>query len=336
MLTRGRCSRCWLVVVLLALALAAGAQESSRVLRLHPDLPETLDRAWIERLGLFPDLPDLERATFSSTAWGGVVARLETPTRTLERNLHSIQVRALDAMVAAALAGEPVPPWPDVAPPITSGRAWPETAAPPAAPVRELSVARQLVPIEGHWLAMVELGSRLDVTGFNEYFGPQAQIGVAFAHAVVRQVVPALGFYAGFGDMRSDFEDGFGDGRANTFGFVLNLQLRAPLTRRHSLYLEGSGGYHIRSLYWGSAFIDPATGRVREGRALEQSDLGWGLRVGWQLASHAENRPRLFDVGVGVHTMPADQWFFATETAMFEASERDTWVMLTFRLWDGL
>ena len=48
------------------------------------------------------------------------------------------------------------------------------------------------------------------------------------------------------------------------------------------------------------------------------------------------NRPRFLDIGVGVHTMPADQWFFATEDLMFEASDRDTWIMLTVRFWDGL
>ncbi len=162
------------------------------------------------------------------------------------------------------------------------------------------------------------------------------QIGISFGYGVTGSLVPLLGFYAGFGDMRGDFEDAFGDGRTNGFGFTFNTLWRAGLGRRHSLYVEGGGGYHIRSLYWGNAFVDPVSGRIYEGRVIEQRDVGWNARVGWLLARAGGNRPRLLDVGIGVQSMPAEQWVFATDEAMFAAGSRDTWIFLTVRFWDGL
>jgi hypothetical protein len=334
--------RVLLILLLLTFLLATSSRaippSDDGPLRLHPDLPAVLDRAWIERLALFPDLPDLESAEFTPAVWGGVVARLQTADRVLERNLPAGRWQALRERAAAVLADEPpspLPPIPTEQP--DGGRApvWPEGPPPPAAPPPTVGPG-EAIPWTGRWLAMVELGARHDVTGFNEFFSPMVQIGLAFGHGVTGHLLPSLGFYAGFGDMRGDFEDAFGDGRTNAFGFTLDLTQRIGLSDRHSLYVAAGGGYHIRSLFWGSAFIDPATGRVTRGRSLEQRDFGWSARVGWLLAKAGGNRPRFLDVGIGVHAMPADQWFFATEDAMFEASDHDTWIMLTVRFWDGL
>jgi len=321
---------------LLLMAVSTVVTATPALLRLHPDLPLVLDGPWIKRLELFPDVPGLQTVRFQQAVWGGVVARLETAERVLERNLPAPQWQMLKERAAAALTHDPLPPLPKSDAVVRSGRAWPETPPPPSAPERKVIRPSGVVPLGGRWLAVVEVGARVDVTGFNEFFGPMGQIGVSFGRGLSDHVMPLLGFYAGFGNMRGDFEDAFGDGRTNAFGFVCNLQFRGHIGRRQSLYLEGGGGYHIRSLYWGSAFVDPNTGRIHEGRVVEQSDLGWCARMGWQLDRSSGNHPRLLDVGIGIHTMPANQWFFATDTAMFEASHRDTWIMLTCRFWDGL
>ncbi|MEZ4387937.1 MAG: hypothetical protein R3D98_10255 [Candidatus Krumholzibacteriia bacterium] len=316
---------------------AAGADPAPVPLRLHPELPQVIEGELLDRLALFPDVPDLRRVTFQRAVWGGVIARLETASRVLERHLPAHRWQALRERAALVMAGRPLPPAPAVVPidTLAPPRVWPEGPPPPAA-VPAAVKQTGITPLAGRWLAVVEAGARVDVTGFNEFFGPMGQIGIAFGYGVTSAIVPQLGFYAGFGNMRADLEDAFGDGRTNGFGFTFNTLLRAQLGRRHSLYAEGGGGYHIRSLYWGNAFLDPGTGRVYEGRVIEQRDFGWNARVGWLLARAGGNRPRLLDVGIGVHSMPADQWFYTTPTAMFEASHRDTWLMLTVRIWDGL
>ena len=191
-------------------------------------------------------------------------------------------------------------------------------------------------PLRGEWVALIETGLRLDMSGFNAFFTPMGQIGLAFGYGVTETFLPHLGFHAGFGDMRGDFEDSFGDGRTNVFGFTLATLLRQPVSERGSLYAQVGGGYYIRSLYWGGAFYDPATGRVTEGRVLEQKDFGVSARVGWLLSRPHPSRPRFLDVGLGLETMSADQWAFWNEDAFFEASGHDTWIVLTVRFWDGL
>jgi hypothetical protein len=327
-----------LALLVLASATTAPADEALAPVRLHPELPLVLEGEWLQRLALFDDVPDLQRVTFQRAVWGGVVARLEAPGRVLERHLPAHRWQALRERAALVAAGQAVPREPDHAPdePSAVPRVWPEGPPPPTAPRRELQVAGGITPIAGRWLAVVEVGARVDLTEFNQFFGPMGQIGIAFGHAITDHVVPQLGFYAGFGDMRGDFQDAFGDGRTNGFGFTFDTLLRAELGERHGLYVEAGVGYHIRSLYWGNAFIDPATGRIYEGRVDEQRHLGWNARVGWLLARAGGNRPRLLDVGVGVHTMAADRWTYLADGATFDADGRDTWLMLTVRLWDGL
>lgn len=314
---------------------------------LHPDLPEVLDARWILRLELFPEVIDLQRVRFGLAPWGAVLARLEvddgdTPPRILVRSLAAETWRELRQRAAIVMAGEPLPPvaldgGPPPVDPLSEARAWPEAPAPPTAPYRELlSVPGRAVPVRGQWLALVEAGLRGNVSEFNSFFTPMGQVGVAFAHGVTERFVPSLAFAAGFGDMRGDFEDVYGDGRTNAFNLTLTALLRQPLGGRHSLYLEGGGGYFIRSLYWGSAFYNPATGDVTEGRVIEQSQFGWTGRFGWLLRRDHPRRPQFLDVGVGVQTSVADPWVFTGDEASFTASERDTWIFLTVRFWDGI
>ena len=177
---------------------------------------------------------------------------------------------------------------------------------------------------------------RGNVSDFNDFFTPMGQVGVAFSYGVTERFLPSLGFGAGFGDMRGDFEDIYGDGRTNAFNITLSALLRQPLGRKHSIYAEGGGGYFIRSLFWGGSFYNPNTGNVTEGRVVEQADFGWTARVGWLLSRHHPRRPRFLDVGVGLQSSPADPWLFSSDESTFFASGRDTWVFLTVRFWDGI
>ena len=342
-----------IILVGAALLLAGAARPSigspappTPAVRLHADLPTVLDRGWIERLDLFPDVPGLRSVRFGIAPWGGMLARLEMDDpvagpRTVVRNLGDAQWKVLRARARIVLAGGAPPPWPDAAPrpapdPLAAVRSWPETAAPAAALPREAVGPSGPTPLRGRWVALIETGARLDVSGFNAFFTPMGQLGLAFGYAVTGRVVPHLGFHAGFGDMRGEFEGAFGDGRTNVFGFTLATLMRQPVSTRASVYAEVGVGYHIRSLAWGGAFYDPVTGRVTEGRVLEQKDVGWSARVGWLLSRDHPSRPRFLDVGLGLQTMDARQWVFWTDDAFFEASGRDTWIVFSVRFWDGL
>ncbi|HPD72003.1 MAG TPA: hypothetical protein PLL30_09530 [Candidatus Krumholzibacteria bacterium] len=332
-----------------ARAALAAAPPPGELLRLNPGLPEILDREWLARLDLFTGEVGLVSVRFELAPWGAVLARLELEDpdrgpRVIVRNLTSERWQAMQARAAAIMAGETPPPLSPEREPLPAGedplaavRSWPETPPPPAALPAGQLVARGIAPLGGHWLALVDAGARVNLSGYNQFFTPMAQIGLAFGYSVSSRLVPFLGFHAGFGDMRSDFEDAFGDGRANAFGFTLDTLVRLPVSERHSLYVEGGGGYFIRSLYWGGLFVDPRTGTVSEGRVLEQQNFGWNLRAGWLVARDHPRRPRFIDVGVGLQTSRADPWIFWTdEPATFEATGRDTWILLTVRFWDGL
>jgi hypothetical protein len=318
----------------------------SEAIRLHADLPDVLQSDWIERLGLFADVPHLVRVRFGRSDWGSVLARLEivepgADLRVVVRSLSGETWRALRERAELVLAGQPPPPPPSAGAdagddPLAGVRSWPETPPPPAAPPRLPDVPDGGIPLRGRWLALVEAGMRLNVSSFNSIFSPMGQLGLAFGYGVSERVIPCLGFGAGFGDMRGDFEDAFGDGRANTFGFSLTTLLRQPLGQRQSVYVEGGGGYFIRSLYWGGAFVDPVTGEITEGRVLEQQNFGWLARVGWLLRRDHPRRPRLLDVGLSLQTSRADPWVYWTDDVRFSATERDTWLILSVRFWDGL
>ena len=335
-----------LAVAWLTLAGPSASEPLLPAVHLHPDLPEILDRQWIDRLRLFPDVAGLQSVRFGQSPWGAVLARLEIDDpdqgpRVLVRSLAGDSWRTLQARAIIVLAGEPLPPVaiqidPPVADPLAAARAWPEVEAPPAAPARKPPELAGGVSVRGQWLAGVEIGLRANVSDFNTFFTPQGQVGLAFAHGVTERFIPSLGFSAGFGDMQGDFEDAFGDGRANTFSFLLSALLRQPLDKKHSVYVESGVGYFIRSLFWGGAFEDPATGDVIEGRVVEQTDFGWLVRVGWLLSRPHPRRPRFLDVGVGLQTSSAHPWVFQAESETFAAANRDTWVFLAVRFWDGI
>jgi hypothetical protein len=192
------------------------------------------------------------------------------------------------------------------------------------------------VPWRGRWLAVIDVGGRFNVTGFNTFFSPMGQIGIAFGRALNSRLVPQLGFYAGFGDMRPEFEDVYGDGRSNVFGFTLAMLARQEVSERSALYLEGGGGYHIRSLYWGGVFYDPRSGQYLQGYVLEQQDWGWQVRLGWLRARAHADRPRLLDVGVALQSSLAERWNFRRDDRVFTGDDRDLWVVVSVRFWDGL
>jgi hypothetical protein len=317
-----------LVLVLLLPAAIASAQGD---VRLHPDLPDVLDRAWLDRLAVFPDASSVR---FTRAAWGGVVAILD---ETRQRELADSEWNDLRARAVAVLAGQTLlPPVPLPAP---SGglHAWPEvplSSAAIAAPPRRAPAGYPA--LAGRWQALLEAGVRSDVTSFDEFFTPMGTIGVGFAYPVTNRLAALLNFSAGFGNMRSDFEASFGDGRANTFAFNLGVLMRQPLSQRASFYLEADGGYYIRSLMWGGAFYDPVSGEVTDGLVLEQQDWGGGLRAGLLLQRKHPDKPRFLDIGVSLQTTPADRWDFWTPEQRFVADDRDTWVSLTFRFWDAI
>jgi hypothetical protein len=299
--------------------------------RLHPDLPDVLDRAWLGRLEVFPEASSVR---FERTVWGGIVAVLD---ETRQRALPDSEWNALRARAAAVVAGEAVPPPSPSPAKVYSLSTWPEVplsetailAPPPQAPAGYPALA-------GHWQAVLEAGVRSNVTSFDKFFTPMGTIGVGFGYPLSNRLAALLNFSAGFGDMPGDFEESFGDGRANTFAFSLGLLARQPLSRRASVYLEGDGGYYIRSLMWGGAFYDTVTGEVTDGLVLEQQDWGGGVRAGVLLQRKHADKPRFVDIGVSVQTTPADRWEFWTEEQRFAADDRDTWVSLTVRLWDAI
>lgn len=335
------------IVVGFVALLASGA--AAEPLRLHPDVPDVLDRAWLDRLQLYPEVEHLVQVQFVRASWGAVLARLEIDDpavgrRTVERNVTDRGWERLRARAEAVLAGLPLPDEPvselgplgPPSPPDSAMRAWPEAPPPPIALPRDLALAGGPVSWSGRWLALVEAGARVDLTPFNQFFTPMAQIGITFGHGLSDRVASLLGFHAGFGDMRADFEEAFGDGRTNAFGFTLNILLRQPYGERGSLYVEGGGGYLIRSLYWGGIFVDPFTGQYVRGQVIEQQNWGYTARVGWLLSRDHPNRPRLLDIGVGVMTSPAARWLFRSDDRRFEADGRDTWLVVSVRFWDGL
>jgi hypothetical protein len=319
-----------LALVFLLPATTASAQVD---VRLHPDLPDVLDRAWLDRLAVFPDASSVR---FVRTAWGGIVAVLD---ETRQRALPDSEWNALRAQAAAVVAGEAVPPPSPSPSPAKVGSlcAWPEVPLSETAILAPPRLAPAGYPaLAGHWQAVLEAGVRSNVTSFDEFFTPMGTIGVGFGYPFADRVAALLNFSAGFGDMRGDFEESFGDGRANTFAFSLGLLLRQPVSRRASLYVEADGGYYIRSLMWGGAFNDAVTGEVTDGLVLEQQNWGGGLRAGVLLQRKHPDKPRFLDIGVGLQTTPADRWDFWTEERRFTADERDTWVSLTVRFWDAI
>ncbi len=218
-------------------------------------------------------------------------------------------------------------------------RVWPEVPLPPVQPRRRAPVdtARaRYQELGGRWYLILEAGYKHDVTDFREFFTDQGMFGVSWGRMFGR-LMPFFGMEIGFGDLQDDFEKLAGNGRGNTYNFELGLLIRQPLGRRTQFYVSGAYGYFIRSMQWGGLFYDPYYGSYSNGYVLEQQDWGVGLRAGIQLQRRDRRKARFWDLGLSVHTSPAQTWHYFEDAAHpFEAGGHDTWVTLSLRFGEGL
>jgi len=365
----------WLFVICLlsSISPALAVQDSAPApVALHEAVGDTLNAGEARRFGLFQELPTLQYALFLPAPWGGYLAHLYLNTDAgpvrRERNVPVDTWQAWQAQVAGIVDGriprgtvwtDGLPPPPTepaprpVLPVITPGdssatapiepptriRVWPEVPLPPFTPrsaFRDSVVAAsQFRPLSGHWYLMLEAGYKQDVTDFSEFFPGLGLIGITWGFMVDR-IMPFFSMEIGFGDIKDDFEELSGDGRANTYSFSAGALLRQKLSRRTSFYVSGSYGYFIRSLQWGGFFYDPFYNTYTEGYVLEQQDWGYGVRVGVQIIRATQKKPRFLDIGLGLHSSTAEEWHYYDETSNFLASDRDTWVTLSFRIGEGL
>lgn len=340
----------FLAMVLLA-PLAAAEPSSATLVRLHPDLPDTLAGAEITRLGLVSADQQAGRLWFNAALWGGFVANLELVTETgswwrLERSLSRPQWFHLQERTADIMAGRPpgslafrldIPPavQPDTlaGPPL-----WPEVPVPPEQ--FQVSAKRRRVPgypqLAGEWLILAGLGYQRNVSSYREFFTGMGMISIGFAHPVNEWLAPLLTVEVGFGDLPRDFEEVAGDGRAQTFSFGLGLLGNAQLGRTTRWYAGCSGGYFLRSLQWGGYFQDPQGGTVPVTYIEEMGDWGFTLRTGLMFQKAHVSQPRFLDIGVSLAVCPAPGWRFSNDEVEFVGGDQDLWFAVTVKLWDGL
>ena len=225
-----------------------------------------------------------------------------------------------------------------VAPPPDRIRVWPEVPLPanlPRALPRDSLARAGYRPLAGRWFLMLEAGYKRNLTDFRDFFTDMGMFGITWGRMVGR-LMPFFAMEVGFGDLKDDFEDLAGDGRSNTYAFSAGLLARQPLSRRTSFYVSGAYGYFIRSLQWGGFFYNPYYGTYTEGFVLEQQDWGYALRAGVQIQRASRKKPRFLDIGIGLHSTPAEEWFYFDETHQFRATKRDTWLILSFRFGEGI
>jgi hypothetical protein len=95
----------------MATALAAKGALQGEIVRLHPDLDESLNAATAARYGLFTDVPGLQEVTFLKAPWGGYLARLQvgTPEGSVwrERNVSTDTWREWQMRVVRVQEGRP-------------------------------------------------------------------------------------------------------------------------------------------------------------------------------------------------------------------------------------
>jgi hypothetical protein len=356
------------------------AESAPATVVLHPAVGDTLDAREAARFGLFGGVRDLRWVVFVPAPWGGYLARIQAVTDTgvviRERNVSSQTWRTLRDRVEDVLAGRPPvelepesllfgpftdpfpgPPAPEpvLAPPDSSGaalqelpdesteqlRVWPEAPLPAILSRRALadSVAMGYPRISGRWFVMLEAGYKHNISDFREYFTDQGLFAVSWGRMFGR-VMPFLAIEVGFGDIRKQFEEISGDGRANTYNFSLGLQLRQPMSKRTHVYVSAAYGYFIRSLNWGGIFVNPERGTVTDGYVLEQQDWGRSFRLGVQFWRKGRPKPRFWDVGIGYQTSRADAWNFVDDldnpTRFLSADGNDTWLILSVRFGDAI
>ncbi len=341
------------LVVFVGAGMTVGAPgvnaETETPVALHADLPDTLDTAAVTRFGLFPDVPGIQALYFLPAPWGGYLARI-VATRDHERVLYERNVPqsrwlALQQKVEAILANRPVEPViesppgdPDSTTDATGDRirTWPEVPVPPALvrTVPEGATTSAPARVEGRWLAMLEFGYRHNISEFNEFYTDMGAIGVAFGYGLRENLIPYFGVEVGFGDIKQEFENWAGDGRANAYGFVLGLTAKKGISERSHLYLSGAGGYFLRSLQWGDPYAYQYY--YSSSLILEQQDWGYEIRAGILLGKSNGAKPRFWDLCFSYQTTPADPWEFPEDAPTFTAHGRDSWVSIAIRIWDGI
>jgi len=324
-----------MAVVILAGTTIAAAGVAAPI-PLHPLIGDTLDREEAARWGLFPDLPDLDHATFHIVPTGGFVARLylagpDGPSRRerhVPRTVWDAWRDRLDAGESAGGVG--VPPTPG------ARAVWPETplpvglAAPPPLPASPDTI----IPLSAaNWITLVDVGYKHSTPSFGDYFTDMLHLGVAVGRPLSDWFVPTLGFTAAIGDMNDDFEAITGNGKTAHYAIELGAQFRAPLGERAGIYLGLAGGYYIRSLRWGGMIYYSDLGIYESGTFVrEQSDWGGAARFGLQKRLGSPGtRPRLLDLSVRYEQYRAEASLLVDpETGdTFMAADTDAWVSIT-------
>lgn len=331
-----------LITLLLALLAASGA--GAGVLSLNPALPDTLDADLLQRLGLFPDQPHAVAVHFEQAAWGGVVAHLKVQrdfrvTR-LERTLSHSGWLAMQDRAALLVAGQELGPWDELTAADLEAlrqkdkniQAWPEVPARnrklPAQVAAE--TGPQYPSVGGQWLVQGGLGYQHNISSYGDYFGDMGVFHLGFARALNNHFWPCVEFTAGFGNLRSDYEDQVGDGRGSNYSVMGGLLYNTSLGQKTKIYLGGLGGYYRRSLQWGDLYRDPETGDEYLGHAQESGGWGYSLQLGLMFQKSHHRKARFFDLGLGLMRG------LAADDDLPGVDDDDTWLMLTFRFWDQI
>ena len=330
-----------LMLLMTALAGPLSAVPTETVLVLGDAVGEVVDAAEAERWGLFRDLPDLSQIVFVRTAAGAVWARVTLPgadgpvlrERNVPGDIWSSWQASLAASEAVTATLTPPPP----------GRVWPETALRPEQIQPKIEVP--VVPpgeavLADTWVMLLDLGYKHSTTHFGDYFTDMVMVDMAVGYAVGERLTPFLGFQAGFGDLKDDFEDIAGDGKSAIYSFELGARVSAPLTPRLDATASLAGGYYMRSLRWGGTVFLGPYGYVQGGAAVREfSDWGGSLRLGFQYAMSApDGRARYLDVGLRLERYAADRIVLSDPDtgAALLADDHDLWAGLTVGIVFGL
>ncbi len=336
----------WLVLLLPAVA--CGAQT---VVPLHADMPDTLNAQQVSRLELFPDLTGVDSVWFEREAWGGIIAHIKLHWKYLEKNqersVPSDRWLEMRQAAVAVLAGEDPEPSrflqdeelydeQNIPQPV---QAWPEF------PVRNRTLPEELraenagphyPSMGGQWLVNGGVGYQHNISSYGEYFTDMAVFHLGFARALSNNIIPCGGFTVGLGDLTSEYENLVGDGRGSNYSAMVGVMLRAPTSRKTSVYAAGQGGYFRRSMQWGGLFTDPETGDRVDGYARESGGWGFSAQLGLLRQKSHASKARYFDFNIGLMWGEADPWQDIGPDAQFSASGNDTWLMFTFRFWDQI
>ena len=326
-----------------------------RLVRLHADLPDTLDGTRVWELGLFDDVPAIDHVWFEAEPWGGVRAVIALERRAhgarLQRSLSPERWDQLRQQVAAGLAmgsaaetptadaltdtmpdplsSAPSTLWPDY-------RTWPEVPVPPTVKIDQPqpeAAPERYPPLGDKWLLQVGLGYQRNISSYRTFFSDQGQLNLAFARPLSQHLLFYLGVDVGFGDLQNDFEQIAGDGRGNNFGLGVGLMLRATVGRRTGFYIGGAGGYYVRSMTWGS----PIYGDWDvNSYARNLEDPGFVLRAGLLLQQAHSERARFIDIGVSLQTTGAEGLHYWQDDRHFIGRDRDLWIALAVRFWDTI